>query len=143
MKITKVGNRFRAMAAVWMIATAALSACGGVSVTKYDDHTYQQVAFVKPEILAVYDSFKIDPINDAKVEGVDLKLAQYQTYEAGKGPANIEMTQQLETIQKLFKKHVAERKRDGPWNDTVIGNHKEIISEACDIAIKTERAKNK
>lgn len=139
--ITTRRGRF---AGLILLATAAvLNGCVGAPIAKYDDRSYQQVAFVKPEILAVYDTFAMDPINESKVEAVDLKLAQYQAYEAGKGVPNAEMTQQVEKVQKLYKKHVAERRRDGPWNETNLANHKESITEACDIAIKTERAKNK
>lgn len=120
-----------------------LGGCAGVQLAKYDDRSYQQVTFVKPEILAVYDTFAVDPINEAKVEAVDLKLAQYQAYEAGKGPANSDMTRQVENVQALYKKHVSERRRDGPWNPTNIANHKETITDACDITIRTEQAKNK
>jgi hypothetical protein len=135
-----VGRRLVLAAA---LLGSSLSGCAGVQVAKYDEQSYQQVAFVKPEILAVYDTFTVDPINEAKVEAVDLKLAQYHSYEAGKGPANAEMTQQIGHVQELYKKHVAERRRDGPWNATNLANHKETITDACDIAIKTERVKNK
>jgi hypothetical protein len=135
-------NHFLSIATL-AISMTAMTGCGGNALTKYDENTYQQVTFVKPQILATYDTFKTDPLNQPKIDETDLKLAQLQTYEAGKGPANVEMTQQVESIQKLFRKHVAERKRDGVWNEVVTNDHKEIISEACDLAIKTEAAKNR
>lgn len=142
MKI-EIGVGKRVALAVAVLGSLSMSGCSGVPITKYDDRSYQQITFVKPEILAVYDTFTVDPIDEAKVSAVDLKLAQYQAYESGKGPTNTEMTQQVEHMQALYRKHVAERRRDGPWNATNLANHKETIVEACDIAIKTEQAKNK
>lgn len=141
--ISSIRNRFLSLVSLTLISITSFSGCAGNTLTKYDESTYQQVTFIKPQILATYDTFKVDPLNQPKIDETDLKLAQLQTYVSGKGLGNADMTQQVESIQKLFRKHVAARKRDGVWNDVVTDNHKEIISEACDLAIKTEAAKNK
>lgn len=133
----------RAVSALLVLGVISISGCGGVALTKYDDRTYQQVTFAKPEVLAVYDSFAADPIDETKISAENLKLAQLREYEAGKGAANAEMIQQVESIQNLFKRHTAERRRDGPWNETNLNNHKATISAAFDLAIKTEQAKNR
>lgn len=132
-----------AYAAVICFFAVPFTACGGPQLNRYDATTYQNLTYEKPEVLALYDSFGTDPINDGKVNDVGLKLSQIHEYEAGKGAGNIDMTHQVESIQKLFQKHVSERRRDGAWNATNLTNHKETISEAFDIAIKTEQAKNK
>ncbi len=120
-----------------------LVGCPGPQLVRYDETTYQHLTFVKPEILALYDTFKMDPLNDNKIGDVDLKVAQIREYEAGKGPGNADMTHQIDLVQTMFKKHVAERRRDGPWNDANLGNHKEAIANLLDTAIKTEQALNK
>jgi hypothetical protein len=105
--------------------------------------TYRQLTDEKPEVLALYDSFKSDPIDENKVSEIELKLAKTREYEAGKGAGNVDMTSQVESIQSMFKKHVVERRKDGPWNDANLGNHKDAIAEAFDKTIKTVRALNK
>lgn len=141
-KITMRPTYARSIAAILLFSSPMIG-CSGPQLARYDETTYQRVTFAKPEVLAVYDTFKIDPIDEGKVGEIDLKLAQIREYEAGKGAPNVDMTHQVELIQGMFKKHVAERRRDGPWNDANLGNHKDAISKAFDIAIKTEQAKNK
>jgi hypothetical protein len=120
-----------------------LVGCPGPQLVHYDETTYQHLTFVKPEILALYDELKADPINDTKISGIDLKIAQIREYEAGKGPGNVDMTHQVDLIQNMFRKHIAERRRDGPWNDANLGNHKDAITKLLDIAIKTEQSLNR
>jgi hypothetical protein len=129
--------------AAFCLLASTLIGCGGPQLARYDVTTYQNITFEKPEVLALYDTFRVDPINENKFNDVDLKLAQIREYEAGKGPGNVDMTQQIESIKSMFEKHVAERRRDGPWNEANLGNHKDAISDAFDVAIKTEQAKNK
>ena len=129
--------------AAFVFLVTPLIGCGGPQLARYDATTYQNLTFEKPEVLAVYDTFKSDPINESQINAINLKLSQIHEYEAGKGSGNVDMTSQVESIQNMFKKHVTERRRDGVWNDTNLANHKDAISEAFDKAIKTEQAKNK
>ena len=117
--------------------------CSGPQLVHYDEMTYQHLTFVKPEILALYDTFKTDPLNDTKIGEMDLKLEQIHEYENGKGPGNVDMTHQVDLIQSTFKKHMNERRRDGPWNDANLDDHKDAITKLLNTAIKTEQALNK
>ena len=140
-RILKSANKASRLAFCAVVISSILG-CGGVPLARYDASTYQSLTFEKPEILAVYDTFKVNPVDDSKVSAADLKLAQIHEYEVGK-PGNVDMAHQVENIQKMFDKHVAERRRDGPWSDVILSNHIDSISEVFDIAIKTEQAKNK
>ena len=75
-----------------------LVGCPGPQLVHYDETTYQHLTFVKPEILALYDTFKIDPVNDSKISDIDLKIVQIREYEAGKGAGNVDMTHQVDLI---------------------------------------------
>jgi len=43
----------------------------------------------------------------------------------------------------MFERHVSDRLTTGRWTTTHLNNQKQNIAEAFDIAIKTERLKNK
>jgi len=147
--IKRVGKRNiasplrRFLAPLVFVLVIPLAGCPSAQLARYNEATYQHLTFEKPEVLALYDTFKSDPLNDEKIRDIDLKLAQIREFEAGKGPSNADMTHQVDSIQNMFKKHVAERRRDGPWSDPNLMNHKDSIGEAFDIAIRTVQALNK
>jgi hypothetical protein len=72
-----------------------------------------------------------------------LKLAQAYEYEKGKGEQNHLTTVQVQIIRDLFEDHVRDRLNGEKWSDADLRNRKENIEEAFDIAIQTERLKNK
>lgn len=122
-----------------------LSGCArlGGFVTYYDPTTYKNLTDLKPEVLALYETFTGDSINTKKIAAIRLKLAQIYEYEKGKGPKNIETTKQIKIIQEMLERHVKNRMKYGKWSETHLNNQKQNIAEAFDIAIQTERLKNK
>jgi len=112
-------------------------------VTYYDPITYKSLTDLKPEVIALYDTFTGDSIDTSKIAAVRLKLAQMFEYENGKGAKNIETTKQVKIIQEMFERHVEDRIKNGKWNETHLNNQKQNITEAFDMAIQTERLKNK
>lgn len=111
--------------------------------TYYDPVTYKNLTDIKPEVMALYETFSGDSVDTIKVSAISLKLAQIYEYENGKGAKNIETTKQIKIIQEMFERHVADRIKNGKWNETHLNNQKQNMAEAFDIAIQTERLKNK
>jgi len=124
----------------------ALSACASFSwvfPTYYDQTTYKNLTDLKAEILFLYDTFASDSIDEAKIAAARLKLAQIYEYEKGKGEKNRETREQLELLQQMFERHIGDRVKGGKWTPAHVGNQKTNLAEAFDLAIATERAKNK
>ena len=123
----------------------ALSSCASLLgfPSYYDATTYKSLTDLKAEILFLYDTFETDSIDEAKIMAVRLKLAQAYEYEKGKGEKNKETREQLDIIQQMFGRHVNDRTKSGSWSAAHLANQKVNIAEAFDIAIATERLKNK
>jgi hypothetical protein len=127
-----------------LFAALCFTGCASLGfVTYYDPTTYKNLTDTKPEVLALYDTFPGDSVSQAKIEAVRLKLSQAYEYEKGKGDKNKETYEQIKKIQDMFERHVKERLTDGKWNETHTNNKKQNIADAFDIAIQTERLKNK
>lgn len=111
--------------------------------TYYDPVTYKNLTDLKPEVIALYETFTGDSVDTNQIAAIHLKLAQMYEYENGKGAKNIETTKQIKIIQEMFERHIADRIKNGKWNETHLNNQKQNMAEAFDIAIQTERLKNK
>jgi len=129
--------------ALLLLCLALAQASCGVFPAYYDATTYKNLTDLKAEALFLYDTFTSDPIDDTKIASVRLKLAQAYEYEKGKGANNTETRQQLEIIQQMFGRHVNNRLTHGKWTAAHLANQKTNLEEAFDIAIATERLKNK
>jgi hypothetical protein len=110
--------------------------------TYYDPTTYKTLTDLKPEVGMLYNTFK-GPGDPKAIDAVRLKLAQTYEYEKGKGAQNAETTEQIEIISEMFEDHVRDRVKNGQWSEAHLENQKALIAKAFDIAIKTERLKNK
>jgi hypothetical protein len=135
---------FRVFASCAALALV-LFGCAGLSrnITYYDPTTYKSLTDLKAEVIMVYESFAGESVDTLWMRSVRLKLAQMYEYEKGKGPGNAETTGQINIIRQMFDRHVDERKRYGMWEGVHLKNQIENISEAFDMAIETERFKNK
>jgi hypothetical protein len=109
----------------------------------YDATTYKSLTDLKAEIQFLYDTFATDSLAEAEVTAVRLKLAQVYEYEKGKGEQNKETREQVEIIQQMFGRHMSDRMKNGKWTSAHLANQKTNLAEAFDIAIATERLKNK
>ena len=117
--------------------------CSGLLLHYYDPTTYKNLTDLKPVVSALYDTFIEKEIDKKEVALVRLKLAQAYEYEKGKGETNTETTHQMKTIRDMFERHVQDRMKNGKWSKEHLDNVKENMEEAFDIAIATERLKNK
>ena len=131
--------------AVFLMVLLLLTGCAGVLgfVTYYDPQTYKNLTELKPEVLSLYDTFTADAIDSSRIAGVRLKLDQVYEYEKGKGKKNEDQARQIKSLQEMFARHVNDRMGAGKWNEAHLNNQKENIAQAFDIAIQTERNKNK
>lgn len=112
-------------------------------VSYYDPTTYRNLTELKPAVAFLYETFISDSIDLAKIAEIRLRLAQAYEYEKGKGAKNQETYEQIEIIQTMFERHVKDRLEHGKWSTEHMENTKTNIQEAFDIAIQTERLKNK
>jgi hypothetical protein len=109
----------------------------------YDATTYKSLTDLKAETLFLYDTFTTDSLDEAKLTALRLKLAQVYEYEKGKGENNKETREQVEIIQQMFGRHLSDRVKNGKWPAVHLTNQKTNLADAFDIAIATERLKNK
>jgi len=109
----------------------------------YDATTFKSLTDLKAEILFLHDTFATDSLDEAEIMAIRLKLAQVYEYEKGKGEKNKETREQLEIIQQMFGRHIGDRVKNGKWSAVHLANQKTNLAEAFDIAISTERLKNK
>lgn len=121
------------------------AACSFLSsaITYYDATTYKNLTDLKPRIVFLYESFAEDSMDVREIRSVRLQIAQMVEYEKGKGPKNRETFEQMRLIQKMFESGVEHRRKNGKWSSAQRQNEVENISDAFDIAISTERLKNK
>jgi len=133
------------LVAAFLYLFLALSACASFLgfPTYYDQTTYKNLTDLKPEILFLYDTFASDSIDEAKIAAARLKLAQVYEYEKGKGEKNRETREQLELLQQMVERHIGDRVKGGKWTPAHVRNQKTNLAEAFDLAIATERVKNK
>jgi hypothetical protein len=121
-----------------------VSGCASLGfITYYDPTTYKNLTDTKSEVLALYGTFSRNSVNQDKIEAIRLKLSQIYEYEKGKGNKNKETYEQIKKIQDMLERHVQDRLSGEKWNETHTNNMKQNIGEAFDIAIQTERLKNK
>jgi len=122
-----------------------LCGCAGIfsGISYFDPTTYKNLTDLKVEVLALYDTFTGDSLNTSQIASIRLKLAQVYEYENGKGEKNKETREQVKIIQNIFNDHLNERLSGAKWNQPHLGNQKQIIAQAFDIAIQTEMLKNK
>jgi hypothetical protein len=120
-----------------------LLSCSGLLLHYYDPTTYKNLTDLKPKVSSLYDSFTEVNIDRKAIGGVRLELAQMYEYVKGKGESNRETTKQITIIRDMFERHVQDRLKNGKWSEIDLENMTENIEEAFDIAIRTERLKNK
>lgn len=130
----------RRIASVFVVV---LVGCSVSLLHYYDPTTYKNLTDLKPRVAALYDSFVDDAVDTKAIGAIRLELAQVYEYEKGKGEKNRETTAQVDLILKMFERHVADRVNGIPWSEAHLQNEKENIEELFDIAIQTERLKNK
>ncbi len=132
-------------ASLFFLLAAWLSGCALLqgSISYYDPATYRSLTEVKPQLVFLYETFAGDSIDVVEVRAIRLRLAQMLEYEKGKGPKNIETAQQIKIIRDMFEDDLQHRIKNGKWSPAQRDNQTENISEAFDIAISTERLKNK
>ncbi len=138
-------RNYPGIAAALVIALLWITGCASLFglVTYYDPQTYKNLTDLKPEVMALYDTFATDTMDVGRVAAVRLKFAQAHEYEKGKGKKNKPTLEQVGIIQQMVERHIADRSNTGRWNETHLKNQKQDIGEAFDIAIVTERLKNK
>jgi hypothetical protein len=145
MKVTqgRLFSRIAAAASLLLIITCLSSCAYMTGITYYDSTTYKSLTDLKPEVIALYDSFKDTAVDNGRISEIRLKQAKIYEYEKGKGEKNKETFEQMRIIQSMLERHVNDRLQNGKWSSQHADNQKKIIAEAFDIAIKTEALKNK
>src|SRR5579885_1367789 len=128
-------KRMFALASAWF----SIAGCSHLSsITYYDPTTFKNLTDLKPDVVELYEGFGEKSLDSARIAAIRLKLSQIYEYEKGKGEKNAETYQQIDKIRDMYKRHVANRLRNGPWTPAFLGDKVEEISRAFDIAIQTE-----
>ena len=125
---------------------AIFSGCGlklGKFPTYFDENTYERLIFAKVNILFLYASFGEPLIDMDAIKSARMDIARMYEYEKGKGNANQATVRQMELIREAFDDHIKNRMGKVKWEAFDIEDFSENIAEYFDIAIKTERSKNK
>ena len=134
-------------AALFFMAAALLSGCGafkfGKFPTYFDAHTYQRLTFAKADILYLYASFGEPVLDMDEIRSARVSLARLYEYEKGKGEGNAATSRQIELIREAVEEHLQNRMGKVKWEDFDVGDFSENIGQYFDIAIETERSKNK
>jgi hypothetical protein len=126
-----------------LVAAVVLNSCAALQLSYYDPNTFQNLTALKPKVSILYESFTQETIDNQKVDEIRLELAQVYEYERGKGDSNRETATQVRIIREMFIRHVEDREKRGRWSIAFMQNARDNIEDAFDIAIKTERLKNK
>ncbi len=116
-------------------------------ISYYDLTTYKNLTEIKPQVLALYQSFgevEMDSTElKAEIQATRLRLAQMYEYEKGKGDKNTPTADQIKIIQEAFEDHVKHRLKKDVWKPFDVEDFSENMADLFDIAIKTENSKNK
>ncbi|VEN73250.1 conserved exported hypothetical protein [Candidatus Desulfarcum epimagneticum] len=134
-------------AALFFMAAALLSGCAALKFGKFpsyfDENTYQRLTFAKADILFLYASFGESVLDMDEIRSARVSLARLYEYEKGKGKANAATARQVELIRQAFEDHLQNRMGKVKWDDFDVDDFSENIGQYFDIAIETERSKNK
>jgi hypothetical protein len=131
------------ISAVLLIALLIVSVKCIAPISYYDATTYENLTELKPAVVFLYETFKNDNIDKAHIQEVRLRMAQVYEYEKGKGESNEPTRIQVKKIWDMFEGHVKDRVETGKWMEAHFENNKRNLEDAFDIAIQTERLKNK
>ncbi len=132
----------RLVCGLLLTLAVSLSGCSASRLSYYDPTTFHGLTALKPKVVALYDTFTQDPLQEDKLAEIRLELAQIVEYEKGKGESNRETAQQVQKIREIFDRHVENRKQ-GKWSKVFMEEAQQNIGDAFDLAIRTERLKNK
>ena len=130
-----------------LMAAALLSGCGafkfGKFPTYFDENTYQRLTFAKADILYLYASFGEPVLDMDEIRSARVSLGRLYEYEKGKGEANAATSRQIELIREAVEEHLQNRMGKVKWEEFDVEDFSENIGQYFDIAIETERSKNK
>lgn len=126
-----------------LVFAAIFPGCAALQLAYYDPTTFRNLTALKPKVAVLYESFTRDALNEDKIAEIRLELAQVYEYEKGKGESNRETARQIQVIREMFERHVEHRRGQGKWSMAFMQNARQNIEDAFDIAIRTERLKNK
>jgi len=125
----------------------SLSGCSGIPISYYDAATYTHLTELKAETVILVESFDTKQVkeNIKKIEEVTLRLRKAYEYEFGKGKPNSDTTRQFDKIIGLFNDDIREYKENGSkrLGSKYFSEAAIVLGQAFDIAISTEREKNK
>lgn len=124
------------------IAMVALLSLALACLPTRDERTISDLESARDQVHSLYDTFTATQIDEARIDTVRSTLAALQAYQASKGDGNVLMQRQVDAIQQMFERHVAERKQRR-WSGVHKNNKKELIGLAFQSAIATENEKNK
>jgi len=142
----RISNVSRQIIAAICLA-AFFSGCGGFKIGKFpayfDENTYKSMISAKVNVMFLYESLGEPEADMEDIRSARMDIARMHEYEKGKGEANSATASQIGLIRDAFDSHIRNRMEKEKWEAFDIEDFSEIIAEYFDIAIRTERSKNK
>jgi hypothetical protein len=121
-----------------------LFSCAMTQISIYDNETYKSLTYLKPDVEIVYYNYGNEELHRPSINHVIIEIRKIVEYEKWKGEPNRPTYKQVLIIQKMFDRHLKERRAsETPWSRKHIQNKLSNIQETINIAIKSELSKNK
>jgi hypothetical protein len=112
-------------------------------VTRYDQITHTNMAYLKPDIDTLYNMYAGGVVDINFLAQIDSQFKYMLAYEKSKGEANADTVKQVEIVHDMLTRHFQERLKAKIWSKEHTDNKRQMIQEAIDIVIDSELKKNK
>lgn len=107
-----------------------------------DAATLWELGDLKVKVRALYDSFTRPNVDPGAVAKVADQWASLVSREEAKGDCNALMAAQVRRCRDMFAAHVRSRQDSAPWSLEHHDNMLENMSDAIDLARRTEQSKD-
>ena len=108
----------------------------------YSPETVMALEGRQTSLSALYATFGGE-VDWKEVEAEQAALGTILEAQRARGKDNAIMTSQVADLKGLVDLHIEHRRKDGPWSAKAIEIHTSNLKRAFDLAIKTEKAKQK
>jgi hypothetical protein len=131
-------KRFKLLATSLLVLATIVVGCASMEISRYDNETYANLCYTKADVVKIYANYSHTPqwamVAGSKVGSFDRMLE----YEVNKEYNDITYKQIL-IIKEMYLEHM----KNLPWTPAQHEIYSDNIAKAFDIAIDTEKSKNR